>query len=181
MLRKSASPVPERSRKILAFRQSLKLTQSELSKRLKTSAMAVSRWERGSAEPPAEAYIRLGNISIALIRLRRSATEIKLEVSDDGKGMNREIQSRFSSGDTAGVGLRGMRERVKQLGGSIEIQSNGKGTTVTATLPLAASGEAAFHARMMDVSRTSPRSEGNADLATATVPELASTRRAGKA
>src|ERR1700756_270594 len=63
MLRKSASAVPEWSRKILAFRQSLKLTQSELGKRLKTSAMAVSRWERGDAEPPAEAYIRLGNIA----------------------------------------------------------------------------------------------------------------------
>src|ERR1700756_971264 len=62
MLRKSASAVPEWSRKILAFRQSLKLTQSELGKRVRTSAMAVSRWERGETEPPAEAYIRLGNI-----------------------------------------------------------------------------------------------------------------------
>ena len=53
----------EWSRKILAFRQTLKLTQGELGKRLKTSAMAVSRWERGDAEPPADAYIRLGNIA----------------------------------------------------------------------------------------------------------------------
>jgi transcriptional regulator with XRE-family HTH domain len=63
MLRKSASAVPEWSRKILAFRHTLKLTQGELGKRLKTSAMAVSRWERGDAEPPADAYIRLGNIA----------------------------------------------------------------------------------------------------------------------
>src|SRR6201993_3588949 len=63
MLRKSANPLPEWSRKILAFRQTLKLTQGELGKRLKTSAMAVSRWERGEAEPPADAYIRLGNIA----------------------------------------------------------------------------------------------------------------------
>src|ERR1700751_1564999 len=63
MLRKSANPLPEWSRKILAFRQARKLTQSELGKRLKTSAMAVSRWERGDAEPPADAYIRLGNIA----------------------------------------------------------------------------------------------------------------------
>jgi len=63
MLRKSASAVPEWSRKILAFRQALKLTQGELGKRLKTSAMAVSRWERADAEPPADAYIRLGNIA----------------------------------------------------------------------------------------------------------------------
>jgi transcriptional regulator with XRE-family HTH domain len=63
MPRKSIGAVPEWSRKILAFRQALKLTQAELGKRLKTSAMAVSRWERGDAEPPAAAYIRLGNIA----------------------------------------------------------------------------------------------------------------------
>lgn len=64
MLRKSSSiRLPEWSRKVLAFRQSLNLTQGELGKRLKTSAMADSRWERGDSEPPAEAYIRLGNIA----------------------------------------------------------------------------------------------------------------------
>jgi transcriptional regulator with XRE-family HTH domain len=63
MLRKSTNALPEWSRKILAFRQTLKLTQGELGKRLKTSAMAVSRWERGDAEPPPDAYIRLGNIT----------------------------------------------------------------------------------------------------------------------
>ena len=63
MVRKSNQTLPEWSRKILAFRQALKLTQGELGKRLKTSAMAVSRWERGDAEPPADAYIRLGNIA----------------------------------------------------------------------------------------------------------------------
>jgi transcriptional regulator with XRE-family HTH domain len=63
MFRKSANALPEWSRKILAFRQALKLTQGELGKRLKTSAMTVSRWERGKAEPAADAYVRLGNIA----------------------------------------------------------------------------------------------------------------------
>lgn len=63
MVRKSSSAVPEWSRKIAAFRQALKLTQGELGKRLRTSTMAVSRWERGDSEPPAGAYIRLGNIA----------------------------------------------------------------------------------------------------------------------
>src|ERR1700730_16805820 len=63
MVRKSIRGLPEWSRKILTFRQTLKLTQGELGKRLRTSAMAVSRWERGDAEPPADAYIRLGNIA----------------------------------------------------------------------------------------------------------------------
>jgi transcriptional regulator with XRE-family HTH domain len=62
MSRKSASAVPEWSRKILAFRHARKLTQGGLAKELSTSAMAVSRWERGEAEPSAEAYIRLGHL-----------------------------------------------------------------------------------------------------------------------
>jgi transcriptional regulator with XRE-family HTH domain len=63
MSRKSASAVPEWSRKILAFRHARKLTQSGLAKELNTSGMAVSRWERGEAEPSAEAYIRLGHLA----------------------------------------------------------------------------------------------------------------------
>jgi transcriptional regulator with XRE-family HTH domain len=50
MNRKSSRAVPDWSRKILAFRRALKLTQDELGKRLKTSAVAVSRWERGDSE-----------------------------------------------------------------------------------------------------------------------------------
>ena len=63
MARKSNDAVPEWSRRILAFRRDLNLTQGELGERLKTSAMAVSRWERGESEPPSELYIRLGVIA----------------------------------------------------------------------------------------------------------------------
>jgi len=63
MVRKSIQALSEWSRTILTFRQSLKLTQGEFGKRLETSAMSVSRWERGDAQPPADAYIRLGNIA----------------------------------------------------------------------------------------------------------------------
>jgi SOS-response transcriptional repressor LexA len=63
MSRRSAPAVLEWSRKILAFRHARKLTQSGLAKELNTSAMAVSRWERGEAEPSAEAYIRLGHLA----------------------------------------------------------------------------------------------------------------------
>ena len=75
--------------------------------------------------------------STARLRLLRYPGEISLEVSDDGKGLDDETQSKIDSGETAGVGLRGMRERVRQLGGSLEIRSNGHGTTVTATVPFA--------------------------------------------
>ena len=53
-----------RSRKILAFRKARKLTQDALAKRLNTSAMNVSRWERGEAEPTADAYIRFGHLAV---------------------------------------------------------------------------------------------------------------------
>ncbi len=75
--------------------------------------------------------------STALLRLWRTPTEIELEVKDEGRGINPEIQSQFARGESAGVGLRGMRERVKQLGGTLRIHSNGKGTSVLVTLPLA--------------------------------------------
>ncbi|MGH9498830.1 MAG: XRE family transcriptional regulator [Terriglobales bacterium] len=53
----------EWSRTIESLRRSLKLSQAELGKELETSAMAISRWERGEAEPPADAYIRLGKLA----------------------------------------------------------------------------------------------------------------------
>ena len=77
----------------------------------------------------------------ALVRLLRSPGEIKLEVSDEGRGLDQETQSKIAFGETAGVGLRGMRERVRQLGGTVEIHSNGKGTTVIATVPFSESGD----------------------------------------
>jgi len=61
--KRASAAVPEWSRTIANFRDSLKLSQSELGKRLGTSAMAVSRWERGIQEAPANIYIQLGNLA----------------------------------------------------------------------------------------------------------------------
>lgn len=43
----------------------------------------------------------------------------------------------MDSDGTAGVGIRGMRERLRQLGGSLEINSTETGTVVVARLPIA--------------------------------------------
>lgn len=72
----------------------------------------------------------------AQVRLSRTPGEVKLEVRDEGKGINQQTQGTIVSGMSTGVGLRGMQERVKQIGGRLEIHSNGKGTTVLVTLPL---------------------------------------------
>jgi SOS-response transcriptional repressor LexA len=63
MPRNSKLVPPDWSLKIENFRHNLALSQVELGAQLGVSAMAVSRWERGVAEPSGETYIRLGNIA----------------------------------------------------------------------------------------------------------------------
>jgi SOS-response transcriptional repressor LexA len=53
----------EWANRINALRLRMGLSQSELGKRLDASAMAVSRWERGVQEPPANINIQLGNLT----------------------------------------------------------------------------------------------------------------------
>jgi DNA-binding XRE family transcriptional regulator len=60
---KSETSLPEWSRQIEIFRQSLKLTQSDFAKRLGAATMSVSRWERGILKVPASVYIKLGNLA----------------------------------------------------------------------------------------------------------------------
>jgi signal transduction histidine kinase len=62
-------------------------------------------------------------------RLTYKARALRLELRDDGEGF--KVKDRHD-----GVGLIGMRERVAQMGGELEIQSSrGKGTTITVLLP----------------------------------------------
>ena len=62
---------------------------------------------------------------------------VRLEVSDDGRGFPPPAPGRAGGGgDSGGFGLRGMRERVAQLGGELHIDSRpGAGTQVTAAVP----------------------------------------------
>jgi signal transduction histidine kinase len=68
----------------------------------------------------------------AMIRISREADRVHVLVRDDGKGMSQdrlaEIQSKGS-----GVGIRGMRERVRQFQGELTVESNALGTTISAT------------------------------------------------
>jgi signal transduction histidine kinase len=74
--------------------------------------------------------------STAKVRVVRFPNEIELEVSDQGKGIPQAKIWEIEMGGASGVGLSGMRERVRQLGGQFEIRSDGKGTVVSAKLPL---------------------------------------------
>jgi signal transduction histidine kinase len=64
----------------------------------------------------------------AAIRIERSGGRLRVEVRDNGKGISPEMREQMESGGTVGVGIRGMRERVRQLGGNLEITSDGIGT-----------------------------------------------------
>jgi PAS domain S-box-containing protein len=74
---------------------------------------------------------------VARIRVTRGNGQVSLEVEDRGKGIPPEEREAMNSGGTPGVGIRGMRERTRQLGGTLEINSNGSGTVVTVRLPVA--------------------------------------------
>jgi signal transduction histidine kinase len=71
----------------------------------------------------------------AAIRVREEDHEIFVEVQDYGNGIPLEKQLELSSSGRTGVGFRGMRERLRQLGGTLEIRSDGSGTVVIAVLP----------------------------------------------
>ena len=70
----------------------------------------------------------------AVVRLSRAKDKVTVEVQDRGRGISAErlgeIQSR-----NAGVGIRGMRERVRQFDGEMNIETNESGTRVFVTLP----------------------------------------------
>jgi len=80
---------------------------------------------------------RHSGTSVAKIRVRHSGGQVLVEVADEGKGISPEKKYVMASAGTHGVGVRGMRERLRQLGGSLEINSNGAGTVVLARLPVA--------------------------------------------
>ncbi|PYX56355.1 MAG: hypothetical protein DMG76_15070 [Acidobacteria bacterium] len=75
---------------------------------------------------------------IAKIRVVRRDNQVRVEVEDKGKGIPPGKQKAMDTGGRLGVGIRGMQERIRQLGGSLEIRSNGEGTTVVSKLPIVA-------------------------------------------
>ena len=72
---------------------------------------------------------------VAKVRIQRFDTEIRVEVEDRGRGIPPEKQKAMLSDGNLGVGIRGMRERLRQFGGTLEINSDIGGTRVTAKLP----------------------------------------------
>ena len=68
----------------------------------------------------------------AMVLLDRTAARVSLIVEDDGIGFDVAQQS----GLRHRFGVTGMRERARLLGGELDIESTGKGTTIVARIPL---------------------------------------------
>jgi signal transduction histidine kinase len=82
---------------------------------------------------------RHSDSSVVEIRLKASGDKAVLTVRDFGRGMPAGfIQGSQPDGDHFGVGLRGMRERVNDLGGNFEIESSDDGVAIVVSIPLAA-------------------------------------------
>jgi signal transduction histidine kinase len=79
---------------------------------------------------------RHSGASAASVRLTRDTDQLQLEVGDNGTGIPEERLRRFNASVGTGVGITGMRERVRELGGRLEIHSVKTGTTVSVALPV---------------------------------------------
>jgi signal transduction histidine kinase len=70
----------------------------------------------------------------ASIHLSRDSGEVRLEVRDRGKGL--PTSTSVASGPAVGIGIQGIRERMRQLGGRMQLVSKvGTGTTVIVAVP----------------------------------------------
>jgi len=76
--------------------------------------------------------------STAAICLHASAEGVTLDVKDEGKGITTEMLAKIASAGASGVGLRGLRERIQDFGGEVEIASGGTGTRIRIVLPMSA-------------------------------------------
>ena len=71
-----------------------------------------------------------------VIHVELDANRVTLAIRDHGKGMPPELVQKLKAGTGGGVGLSGIRERIIQCAGRLEIESDDKGTLIRAVLPL---------------------------------------------
>lgn len=89
--------------------------------------------------------LRHSGSKTASVRVDTKDGMIRLEVRDHGKGMPSEILDALDRGihGKLGVGLTSMKERIRQLGGKLEVSSSDRGTAVIAFAPAEAGSQSA--------------------------------------
>lgn len=85
---------------------------------------------------------RYAEATFASITLKRDISTTLLIIRDNGKGIPPALLKRLRDGTAdSGVGIAGMRERLRELGGVVEIQSDESGTILKITAPITRSAE----------------------------------------
>jgi len=69
------------------------------------------------------------------VQLERDSKSVRMNIEDNGHGMRPEALASVDGGAPLGVGIAGMRERVRQFAGKFEIRSGSAGTTVLVSVP----------------------------------------------
>ena len=87
----------------------------------------------------------------AWVTVEKKEMQVSVCVLDDGKGISEPI-SQFQSG-SIGVGIAGMRQRVKELGGDIRMRNAGPGTAVEIVIPIPVSSRSA----LLNVAQSAPQ------------------------
>jgi PAS domain S-box-containing protein len=94
----------------------------------------------------------LGNIHrhsgsrVAQICIKEFPNSITVQIHDRGRGISPKLMSEFWSGNQlAGVGIAGMRERIRDMRGQFDIRSGTEGTTVEITVPIQPQQSKAAH------------------------------------
>jgi signal transduction histidine kinase len=80
---------------------------------------------------------RHASTTTASIRLTATADAVALDIHDEGYGLRDPVTLEDGAlPETLGVGIQGMRERIRQLGGTFDVDFTGTGTTVRVRVPL---------------------------------------------
>jgi signal transduction histidine kinase len=74
------------------------------------------------------------------ITLKTTPGALRFVIADDGRGMGSEAGQAEAGSARSGMGIPGMRSRLRDFGGSLEIHSGSHGTTLTAFVPLSPAG-----------------------------------------
>jgi signal transduction histidine kinase len=82
--------------------------------------------------------------SVAIIRIEIDDHAVSVEIRDEGHGFPPEVLTGFHSGTRLlGVGMAGMRERIREMGGRFDVRSSENGASIQVSLQLSPKGRAA--------------------------------------